>query len=55
MYHTCRAHRGDGYGGVGVHFGASLQRDGERVTLVAHGAHLEAIKRSGPVRSAAES
>ena len=44
-----------GSGGVGGYFGAKLQRAGERVTLVARGAHLEAIKRSGlAIRSAAE-
>ena len=44
-----------GSGGVGGYFGAKLQRAGERVTLVARGAHLEALKRSGlTVRSAAE-
>src|SRR5438094_604586 len=44
-----------GSGGVGGYFGAKLQRAGERVTLVARGAHLEALKRSGlAVRSATE-
>src|SRR5262249_57583012 len=44
-----------GSGGVGGYFGAKLQRAGERVTLVARGAHLEALKRSGlTVRSATE-
>ncbi|HEY3189244.1 MAG TPA: 2-dehydropantoate 2-reductase, partial [Solirubrobacteraceae bacterium] len=44
-----------GSGGVGGYFGAKLQRAGERVTLVARGAHLEVLKRSGlTVRSATE-
>lgn len=44
-----------GTGGVGGYFGAKLQRAGERVTLVARGAHLEAITRSGlAIRSAGE-
>jgi 2-dehydropantoate 2-reductase len=44
-----------GSGGVGGYFGAKLQRAGERVTLVARGAHLEAIKRAGlAIRSASE-
>jgi len=44
-----------GSGGVGGYFGAKLQRAGERVTMVARGAHLEAIKRSGlAIRSAIE-
>ena len=44
-----------GSGGVGGYFGAKLQRAGERVTLVARGAHLEAIKRTGlAIRSAGE-
>jgi 2-dehydropantoate 2-reductase len=44
-----------GSGGVGGYFGAKLQRAGERVTLVARGAHLEAIKRTGlAIRSASE-
>ena len=55
MYHTCRAHRGHGSGGVGGYFGAKLQRAGERVTLVARGPHLDAIKRAGlAIRSASE-
>ena len=36
-----------GSGGVGGYFGAKLQRAGERVTFVARGPHLDAIKRSG--------
>ena len=44
-----------GSGGVGSHFGAKLHRVGERVTLVARGAHLAALKRSGlAIRSAVE-
>ena len=44
-----------GSGGVGGYFGAKLQRAGERVTMVARGPHLEAIKRSGlAIRSAVE-
>ena len=44
-----------GSGGVGGYFGAKLQRAGERVTLVARGAHFEAIKRAGlAIRSASE-
>jgi 2-dehydropantoate 2-reductase len=44
-----------GSGGVGGYFGAKLQRAGERVTLVARGAHLDAIKRAGlAIRSAGE-
>jgi 2-dehydropantoate 2-reductase len=44
-----------GSGGVGGYFGAKLQRAGERVTLVARGAHLDAIKRAGlAIRSASE-
>jgi 2-dehydropantoate 2-reductase len=44
-----------GSGGVGGYFGAKLQRAGERVTLVARGPHLDAIRRSGlAIRSAAE-
>jgi 2-dehydropantoate 2-reductase len=36
-----------GSGGVGGYFGAKLHRAGERVTFVARGPHLDAIKRSG--------
>ena len=44
-----------GSGGVGGYFGAKLQRAGERVTLVARGPHLDAIRRSGlAIRSAVE-
>ena len=44
-----------GSGGVGGYFGAKLQRAGERVTFVARGPHLEAIKRSGlAIKSAGE-
>ena len=44
-----------GSGGVGGYFGAKLQRAGERVTLVARGSHLDAIKRAGlAIRSASE-
>jgi 2-dehydropantoate 2-reductase len=44
-----------GSGGVGGYFGAKLQRAGERVTLVARGAHLDAIKRAGlAIRSSSE-
>ena len=44
-----------GSGGVGGYFGAKLQRAGERVTLVARGPHLDAIKRAGlAIRSASE-
>ncbi len=44
-----------GSGGVGGYFGAKFQRAGERVTLVARGAHLEAITRAGlAIRSAGE-
>jgi 2-dehydropantoate 2-reductase len=44
-----------GSGGVGGYFGAKLQRAGEKVTLVARGPHLDAIKRAGlAIRSASE-
>jgi 2-dehydropantoate 2-reductase len=44
-----------GTGGVGGYFGARLARAGETVTLVARGAHLEALRRDGlRVRSLAE-
>ncbi len=44
-----------GAGGVGGYFGAKLARAGQAVTMVARGAHLEAIRRDGlRVRSAAE-
>jgi 2-dehydropantoate 2-reductase len=44
-----------GAGGVGGCFGAKLARAGQAVTMVARGAHLEAIRRDGlRVRSAAE-
>ena len=44
-----------GSGGVGGYFGAKLQRAGEKVTLVARGPHLDAIKRAGlAIRSAGE-
>jgi 2-dehydropantoate 2-reductase len=36
-----------GVGGVGGYFGARLARAGLPVTLVARGAHLEAIQRNG--------
>jgi 2-dehydropantoate 2-reductase len=47
MYHTVVHIVVMGSGGVGGYFGAKLQRAGERVTFVARGPHLEAIKRSG--------
>jgi len=44
-----------GSGGVGGYFGAKFQRAGEKVTLVARGPHLDAIKRAGlAIRSASE-
>ena len=44
-----------GAGGVGGYFGAKLARVGEDVTVVARGAHLDAIRNSGlRVRSAVE-
>src|SRR3990167_6287777 len=44
-----------GAGGVGGYFGARLLRAGEQVTLVARGAHLEALRRDGlTIRSAIE-
>jgi 2-dehydropantoate 2-reductase len=44
-----------GTGGVGGYFGARLARAGQAVTVVARGAHLEAIRRDGlRVRSAVE-
>ena len=36
-----------GAGGVGGYFGAKLVRAGERVTMVARGAQLEALRRDG--------
>lgn len=36
-----------GAGGVGGYFGAHLARDGHEVTMIARGAHLEAIRSSG--------
>jgi 2-dehydropantoate 2-reductase len=44
-----------GAGGVGGYFGAKLARAGHAVTMIARGAHLEAIRRHGlRIRSAAE-
>lgn len=44
-----------GAGGVGGYFGAKLGRAGQDVTLVARGAHLDAIRKDGlRVRSAVE-
>lgn len=44
-----------GTGGVGGYFGARLARAGQALTVVARGAHLEAIRREGlKVRSAIE-
>ena len=44
-----------GAGGVGGYFGARLARGGQQVTVVARGAHLEAIRKEGlRVRSAIE-
>lgn len=44
-----------GAGGVGGYFGARLARAGQRVTFVARGAHLDAIRRHGlRVRSTVE-
>jgi 2-dehydropantoate 2-reductase len=44
-----------GAGGVGGYFGAKLARGGHAVTLVARGAHLEAIRRHGlRIRSSVE-
>jgi 2-dehydropantoate 2-reductase len=44
-----------GAGGVGGYFGARLARAGQEVTVVARGAHLDAIRREGiRVRSALE-
>lgn len=44
-----------GAGGVGGYFGARLARGGQQVTVVARGAHLDAIRREGlRVRSAVE-
>jgi len=44
-----------GAGGVGGYFGARLARAGEAVTLIARGAHLDAIRRDGlRIRSAVE-
>ena len=36
-----------GSGAVGGYFGAKLARNGEDVTFIARGAHLEAIRRDG--------
>ena len=55
MYHTVVHIVVMGSGGVGGYFGAKLSRAGERVTFVARGPHLEAIKRSGlAIKSAGE-
>ena len=55
MYHTVVHIVVMGSGGVGAYFGAKLHRAGERVTFVARGPHLAAIKRSGlAIKSAAE-
>jgi 2-dehydropantoate 2-reductase len=44
-----------GAGGVGGYFGAKLARGGHAVTVVARGAHLEAIRRDGlRIRSSVE-
>ena len=44
-----------GAGGVGGYFGAKLARGGQQVTVVARGAHLDAIRKDGlRVRSAIE-
>ena len=44
-----------GAGGVGGYFGAKLARGGQNVTVVARGAHLDAIRNAGlRVRSAVE-
>jgi 2-dehydropantoate 2-reductase len=44
-----------GAGGVGGYFGARLARTGESITLLARGAHLDAIRREGlRVRSSVE-
>src|SRR5262249_3271436 len=44
-----------GAGGVGGYFGARLARGGQQVTVVARGAHLDAIRRDGlRVKSAIE-
>lgn len=44
-----------GAGGVGGYFGARLARSGQPVTIVARGAHLDAIQRHGlRIRSAVE-
>jgi len=44
-----------GAGGVGGYFGAKLARAGQQVTVVARGAHLDAIRTDGlRVRSAVE-
>jgi 2-dehydropantoate 2-reductase len=44
-----------GAGGVGGYFGARLARGGQQVTVVARGAHLDAIRKEGlRVRSAIE-
>src|SRR5262245_22449534 len=55
MYHTVVHIVVMGSGGVGAYFGAKLHRAGERVTFVARGPHLAAIKRSGlAIKSAVE-
>ena len=36
-----------GTGGVGGYFGALLGRAGHRLTVIARGAHLEALQRDG--------
>src|SRR2546427_9905824 len=44
-----------GAGSVGGYFGAKLLRAGEKVTMVARGPHLEAIRRTGlTIRSAVD-
>jgi 2-dehydropantoate 2-reductase len=44
-----------GAGAVGGYFGAKLARSGEAVTMIARGAHLEAIRRDGlTIRSSVE-
>src|SRR5258706_342709 len=44
-----------GAGSVGGYFGAKLMRAGEKVTMVARGPHLEAIRRTGlTIRSAVD-
>ncbi|MBL0932714.1 MAG: hypothetical protein IBJ15_21720, partial [Alphaproteobacteria bacterium] len=39
-----------GAGGVGGYFGAKLAQAGAEVSLVARGAHLDAIKRQGGLK-----